>query len=332
MSVNDIPSDGDLGGDRSLVQAIMHARLPLIFTDPTAANNPIVFANHAFCALTGYAADEVLGRNCRFLQGADTTRQSVTAVRDIIATRRVDTVEILNYRKDGATFLNSLQIGPIFDTDGALVYFFGSQLDITARRQAEDAARELAEQELMHRLRNIVNVMAVTIRATAREVADKSEMTNLLIERLSALGTAQIEAIRRPRGEAARVRELAQSIVGAYAPRGTPQFDLHGPDLALPAALISPVTLALHELATNSVKHGAMGSDAGRVTLEWDKTRGADGTTIRFVWRERGGPKVVAPVRTSGSTIVRNLAAASGGKIAFDWRESGLVVTGEFPL
>lgn len=203
-----------------MAEAVLHARIPLCISDPNLPDNPIVFANAAFFDLTGYAEDEIVGRNCRVLQGRDTTQESVQAVRDAIAGCRVETVEILNYRKDGSCFVNALQVGPVLDADGKLIYFFGSQLDITAKREAERKARKLAEQELVHRLRNIINVMSVVITMTAREEQDPKAMGAVLVERLRTLSDAHFITINQPDDHTADLHDLVQSILAAYAPLG----------------------------------------------------------------------------------------------------------------
>jgi len=119
------------------VIALERTRQPMVVTDPRLPGNPIVLANRAFLTLTGYDADEVVGRNCRFLQGPDTDPTSVALVRDAIAERRDVKVEILNYRKDGGSFWNELYLSPLFDEAGDLVNFFASQIDVTALRRSE---------------------------------------------------------------------------------------------------------------------------------------------------------------------------------------------------
>ncbi|MGH1569442.1 PAS domain-containing protein [Methylobacterium sp. P31] len=88
------------------VAALDRTRQPMVVTDPRLPDNPIVLANRSFLALTGYEADEVLGRNCRFLQGPDTDPAAVALVRAAVAERREVKVQLLNYRKDGGTFWN----------------------------------------------------------------------------------------------------------------------------------------------------------------------------------------------------------------------------------
>ena len=107
-----------------------------LLTDPRLDDHPIVYVNEPFLEMTGYPADEVLGRNCRFLQGEDTDEAAIDELRRAIADERPATVELVNYRKDGTPFLNQLHISPVRDGDGRLVHFVGVQIDVTARRAA----------------------------------------------------------------------------------------------------------------------------------------------------------------------------------------------------
>lgn len=132
--------------------AIEMTRMPMILTDPNQDDCPIVFANKAFLDLTGYEEDEILGRNCRFLQGAQTDRETVAELREAIANQGSIAAEILNYRRDGSPFWNAVFIGPVFDTKGKLLYFFASQLDVTRRRHSEQAYRQAQKMEAIGQL------------------------------------------------------------------------------------------------------------------------------------------------------------------------------------
>ena len=132
--------------------AIETTRMPMILTDPKQADNPIVFANHAFTSMTGYTPEEIVGRNCRFLQGPETDRDTVAEVRESIQDHKEASVEILNYRKDGTSFWNALYISPVFSRAGELVYFFASQLDVSRRRDAEAALQQAQKMEAVGQL------------------------------------------------------------------------------------------------------------------------------------------------------------------------------------
>ncbi|MGU3666340.1 hybrid sensor histidine kinase/response regulator [Methylobacterium sp. A49B] len=132
--------------------AVETTRMPMIVTDPRQPDNPIIFANRAFLAMTGYTPEELIGRNCRFLQGPDTDRSTVTQVRSAIAEKREFATEILNYRKNGSTFWNALFVSPVYNADGELVYYFGSQLDVSRRRDAEEALGQAQKMEALGQL------------------------------------------------------------------------------------------------------------------------------------------------------------------------------------
>ncbi len=132
--------------------AVKTTRMPMIVTDPRQPDNPIVFCNEAFSFMTGYSEQEILGTNCRFLQGPETDRDVVAQVRAAVERRDEIAVELLNYRKNGSTFWNALFVSPVYDDAGELVYFFSSQLDISRRREAEDALHEAQKMEAVGKL------------------------------------------------------------------------------------------------------------------------------------------------------------------------------------
>jgi PAS domain S-box-containing protein len=149
----------DLGTD-PFVAAVRATRMPMIISNPRLADNPVVFANDAFCRLSGYSREEILGRNCRFLQGPGTDRTSVRRIHDAVAAERSIEIDIRNYRKDGDPFWNRLLMAPVFDVGGKIAYFFASQVDVTIERDrlagleshnaaltAELAGRRHAQQE-----------------------------------------------------------------------------------------------------------------------------------------------------------------------------------------
>ena len=144
------PGVADRGG--VFFAAAEMTRMPMVVTDPNRPDNPIVFANGAFCDLTGYSREDIYGRNCRFLQGARTDRATVRQIREALAERRPVAVEVLNYRKDGTPFWNALFIGPVFGPDGELLHFFSSQFDATRRHDAEEALRRAQKLEAIGRL------------------------------------------------------------------------------------------------------------------------------------------------------------------------------------
>jgi PAS domain S-box-containing protein len=132
--------------------AVETTRMPMIVTDPSRKDNPIVFCNRAFQKMTGYTMDDIVGHNCRFLQGPETDQAVISQVRDAIRREEEIAVEVLNYRKNGSTFWNALFVSPVYDSAGKLVYFFGSQLDISRRKEAEEALHQAQKMEAVGKL------------------------------------------------------------------------------------------------------------------------------------------------------------------------------------
>lgn len=123
----------------------------ITIADARQPDRPLIYANQGFERMTGYPVAQVLGRNCRFLQGPDTDVSAAAEIRAALAACRPCVVEILNYRRDGTTFWNRLSITPVRDGAGEVTHFIGVQSDVTARRVAEDGLRrsnEAMEQDL----------------------------------------------------------------------------------------------------------------------------------------------------------------------------------------
>ncbi|MDR6232652.1 PAS domain S-box-containing protein [Pseudomonas psychrotolerans] len=165
----DNSATGDIShqGKNIFFAAVETTRMPMLVTDPSQPDNPIIFANNAFIEMTGYQVDELIGQNCRFLQGPETDRAVVNQIREAVEQKRELSVEIINYRKDGSSFWNALFISPVYNDAGELIYFFASQLDVSRRRDAEDALRQAQKMEALgqltggiaHDFNNLLQVM-----------------------------------------------------------------------------------------------------------------------------------------------------------------------------
>ncbi len=220
--------------------AVEMTRMPMILSDPRQPDNPVVFANNAFLDLTGYETHEIIGRNCRFLQGAQTSRETVRELREAIAARDAISVELLNYRRDGSAFWNAVFIGPVYDPAGELLYFFASQLDVTRRRESEQAARQSQKMEaigqltagLAHDFNNLLHVIGGSLERIVAKRDDPDRMERYLAaasaaaERGAKLTRQLLAFARRSRLEPKAVElsgligsigELLDSTVGAKA-------------------------------------------------------------------------------------------------------------------
>jgi PAS domain S-box-containing protein len=143
---------------------IASSAVAAVVSNPRLPDNPIVACNDAFIALTGYSRDEIIGSNCRFLAGPETEPWLTESLRTGIKMQRPTMVEILNYKKDGTPFRNAVMVAPIFDANGELEYFLGSQVELEEdRARASDERRKNAHdriEQLSPRQREILIEMA----------------------------------------------------------------------------------------------------------------------------------------------------------------------------
>ncbi|MCI0756843.1 histidine kinase famiy protein [Teichococcus vastitatis] len=181
-------SDPGLGNRGSVFfAAVEMTRMPMILTNPNQHDNPIVFANRAFEDLTGYRQDEIIGRNCRFLQGAQTEREQVALLRRAVAAEEPISAEILNYKRDGTPFWNGVYIAPVYDDENRLIYFFASQLDVSRRRASEQAFRQAQKMEsigqltagLAHDFNNLLQSISGSLELLGRRTEDPTSLRYL---------------------------------------------------------------------------------------------------------------------------------------------------------
>ena len=116
--------------DGGLIGSIRFSPIAAVISNPLLPDNPIVATNRAFCTLTGYAEDEIIGRNCKFLAGPATEPWLTDRIREGVRQQRPVLVEILNYKRCGTPFRNAVLVAPVFDANGVLTYFLGSQVEL----------------------------------------------------------------------------------------------------------------------------------------------------------------------------------------------------------
>jgi PAS domain S-box-containing protein len=282
--------------------AFKATRMPMIITDPRQPDNPIIFCNKAFNLLTGYGNDELIGRNCRLLQGPETDRETVTKLRNAIAQARDIAVDILNYRKDGSTFWNALFVSPVRAQNGEVIYFFASQLDFTnvkskeaelarARHMAEAEvaartrdlraaldAKSLLVHEVDHRVKNNLLTIASIVKLHARMAQDEVARKTLrsVLNRVEALSIAQRKVFNDERVDRFDVGDFASDLlldmVGSLNRDDiTATVDIS--PVIVPATNASAISLVLNELISDAVRRG-LSDGGGAIHLEVRRLNG----------------------------------------------------------
>ena len=189
---------------RQLMETVGASPLAMVVSNPRLPDNPIEVANAAFCNLTGYAESDIVGRNCRFLAGESTEPWVTGEIRAALRDRRPLLVDILNYKKDGTPFRNGVMITPLFDAEGGLAWFLGSQVDLgepSADRLSGRRGRAAAlVADLPPRQKEVLESMARGLLnkqiAWEMKISEKTVKMHraLLLERLGVARSA--EAIR----------------------------------------------------------------------------------------------------------------------------------------
>ena len=189
---------------RQLIETVGASPIAMVVSNPHLPDNPIEVANAAFCNLTGYSEAEIVGRNCRFLAGESTEPWVTEEIRDALRGRRPLLVDILNYKKEGTPFRNGVMITPLFDPEGGLAWFLGSQVDLgepSADRLSGRRGRAAAlVADLPPRQKEVLESMARGLLnkqiAWEMKISEKTVKMHraLLLERLGVATSA--EAIR----------------------------------------------------------------------------------------------------------------------------------------
>ena len=222
---------------------------------------------------------------------------------------------------DGATIRwYDLHVEPLRDVAGDIVGLTGAAVDLTGRKESEAHLR-LLMRELTHRSKNLLAVIQAMARQTARHVGSIDGFLEQFSARLQALARSH-DLLVQEEWHGVSLAELIRSQLAPYLDRSGSQLAMDGPAVTLRPEAAQTLGLALHELAVNAVRYGALSTPAGRISVAWIWEPQRDPPVVEIMWTELGGPQVVAPVqRGFGSLVVeRNLARAleAGVELTFD--------------
>ncbi|WP_152040255.1 hybrid sensor histidine kinase/response regulator [Salinigranum salinum] len=248
-------------------RAMDAAAIGLVLTDPTQPDNPLVYVNEGYQEMTGYDAEEVLGKNPRHLQGPETEEEPNERMREAVENAEPCAVEITNYRKDGTPFVNHVEITPIFDDEGDLVHFLGSQVDVTERHERERALARKNEQleefasVVSHDLRSPLAVVRGSV-DLARNTGDLGELdrAETTLDRMDELVDDLLALAREGRAidpDSVEPVSIADAAREAWATVDTTGATLSVVDDDTVDADPTRLRQLLENLFRNSVEHGS---------------------------------------------------------------------------
>jgi PAS domain S-box-containing protein len=227
-------------------------------------------------------------------------------------------------KQGGTTRWYDLHIEPLRDVMGKIVGLTCAAVEITERKEGEAHLRLLLR-ELTHRSKNLLAVIQAMARQTAKHFTSVDGFLDQFSARLQALATSH-DILVQESWYGASLAELVRSHLGHYLDRAGTQISLDGPSVVLKPEAAQSLGLALHELATNAAKYGALSNTAGNISITWRRLPATEGHGVEILWDETGGPEVVAPARRGfGSMVVeRNLARSIDGEVELAFPPEGV--------
>jgi len=277
--------------------------------------------NAAAEKLYGYSQDEVVGRSVLMLVPDGRQEEEPRILTEVRAGRFVEPYETQRRRKDGRLVEVLLSVSPIRDANGRVIGASKTAHDITARKDAE-RLKSILVNELHHRVKNVLATVTAIARQTLGRDKANHEEVEAFTSRLASLSRAQDLLVHADWQHA----DLKAVMQQALSPYPVDAFQIGGPSVPLPPRAVVSLSLALHELATNAAKYGALSAPGGQVSISWQFEPLAD-NRLRIVWEERGGPEVAPPRRRGfGSTLIERLLSAElKGETKFVYEKSGVI-------
>lgn len=267
--------------------------------------------------------------------GARLAPDDYPAIRALRGDTVLPGVEFCHVAEDGGQVWTRVAAVPLRDEQGAVTGAVAVVVDITEAKAAEER-QALLTQELNHRARNILAVVKAALRLTPRD--DAATYARAVEGRVDALAHAQALLVEG-HWTGAVLRPIIEAELAAFLPTGPgltaelPSVSLRGPELQLSPAATQALSMAFHELATNSVKHGALGHPGGQLAVSWEVDHPA--SLLRIRWVERGGPALAGPPARSGfgsRVIQATICGQLGGRVERDWMPEGLACELTLPI
>jgi PAS domain S-box-containing protein len=271
--------------------------------------------------LFGLAPDVMQGKTDADLLSASRAAAIIALKNDVLQKGEPRDAE-LHIEAGGASRWYDFHIEPMRDVSGALIGLTGAAVDITERKEGEEHLR-LLMRELTHRSKNLLAVIQAMARQTARHTGSIQTFLERFSARVQALSRSH-DLLVQESWHGASLKELVRSQLAHYLDRKPEQVSIEGPDIRLKPEAAQSLGLALHELAANAAKHGALSRSEGHVDIRWQPLTENGG--VEFLWRETKGPKVGTPKRRGfGSMVIEhNLSRALDAQVELDFAAGGL--------
>ncbi|WP_426125916.1 HWE histidine kinase domain-containing protein [Pararhizobium sp. PWRC1-1] len=335
-SKEQIVAEGEVEGFREelgpFVVAAETTRMAMVFTNAKQPDNPIIFANDSFLALTGYAREEVLGQSFNALIGPASAPDGLAQLKSAFADNNEDNLECICNRKDGSVFWAAILIGPVRDDEGDIVQHFISFTDLTKHKD-ELAKSRMFIDELNHRVKNTLSTVQSIVSQALRTTTDPVAIREAIESRIFALSRSH-DLLSREIWKGAELHDLLAAALEPFkeTPGKSPRFVVTGGKIRLSPKVTLALGMAFHELATNAVKYGALSYDAGSVSVDWTTEVTRTGKQLTIHWQEKNGPIVATPSQKGfGSKLLeRGLAHELEGTVDLQYRQDGIVCTFTF--
>ena len=266
----------------------------------------------------GYTADEAIGQAITIVIPQDRQDEERVILTRIRRGERIDHFETVRQRKHGTLIAVSLTVSPVKDAEGRIVGASKIARDITEQKRTQEQIATLAR-EAEHRSKNLLATVQATVNLSR---SDTPEGLKQAIEgRIQALANVNSLFVET-RWIGAELSTVATRELAPYSEKDIERVRIEGPPVLIEPNAAQAIAMALHELATNAAKYGALSVPDGQVDLQWSHE--ADGRLI-VRWREMGGPAVKMPThRGFGTRIIEGTIGQLKGIARFDWRAEGL--------
>jgi PAS domain S-box-containing protein len=282
-------------------------------------NGIITSWNRGAERIFGYSAEETIGKPVTILFPPERHGEEVTILERLRRGERIDHYETVRIRKDGSRVDISLTISPIRDAQGNIVGASKIARDISERKRT-DAKIEVLAREAEHRAKNVLATVQATVHLTQSDTP--AGLKHAIEGRIQALANVH-RLFVESRWTGAELHSLVKEELAAYCQDRDGRARIDGPNVLLQPDMAQAIAVAVHELATNAAKYGALSVSDGRVQVEW--WRAVDGRVV-LRWTETGGPPVEPPARRGfGTRVMENMIRGHlKGEIRYDWRAEGL--------